>query len=218
MSAKILVSIRALMCLAVAVVLAGCDTGKPYDYTNFRAHQPHSIVVLPPMNQSTDVKGTYSYLSTVTEPLAEMGYYVFPVEVVDQFLKENGMPGAGEMQQAPLSKFYEILGADSVLYVTLGQYGSKYKVITSSTTVEVSAKLLDTRTGTILWEGKCKAQENSSSNSILGALIAAAVTQALSSSMDRAHDVSREANYRLFTTKNHGLLYGPYNPKFGTVD
>ena len=198
--------------------MAGCDTGKPYDYTNFRQHPPRSIVVLPPLNESTDVKGAYSYLSTVTEPLAEMGYYVFPVEIVDQFLKENGMPGAGEMQQAPLGKFREILGADSVLYVTLGQYGSKYKVITSSTTVEVSAKLVDTKTGMLLWEGKCKAQENSSSNSLIGALVAAAVTQALSSSIDRAHDVSREANYKLFTTKDHGLLYGPYHPKYGTPD
>jgi hypothetical protein len=52
------------------LALTGCVTSKPYDYTNLRAHPPHSIVVLPPLNQSTDIKGTYGYLSTVTRPLA----------------------------------------------------------------------------------------------------------------------------------------------------
>lgn len=112
-----------------ALLLAGCATPTPYDYTNYRLHPPRSILVLPPLNESTDVRGTYSYLSTVTFPLAELGYYVFPVAIVDQFLKENGMPTAGEMHQVPLNKVVEILGADAVLYVTLQQYGSKYQVI-----------------------------------------------------------------------------------------
>jgi hypothetical protein len=88
--------------LASLLALAGCQTVKPYDYTNFRAHPPRSILVLPPLNESTAVEGTYGYLTTVTRPVAERGYYVFPVAVVDQFMKENGLPTANEMQQAPL--------------------------------------------------------------------------------------------------------------------
>jgi hypothetical protein len=38
------------------------------------------------------VEATYGALSTVTLPLAEMGYYVYPL---DRFLRENGMPTAG---------------------------------------------------------------------------------------------------------------------------
>src|ERR1035438_1909787 len=96
-----------LCALTLTVMLAGCAT-KPYDYTNFRAHPPRSILVLPPLNESTAVEGTYGYLSTVTLPLAEMGYYVYPVVVVDQFMKENGMPTSGEMHQAPLDKIRDI--------------------------------------------------------------------------------------------------------------
>jgi len=70
----------------------------------FRAHPPRSILILPPLNESTALEGTYGYLSTVTQPVAEHGYYVFPVEVVDRFLKENGMPTAGEMHQVPLNR------------------------------------------------------------------------------------------------------------------
>src|SRR5436853_4068282 len=99
---------RLAVLLASGLVLAGCQTVKPYDYTNFRAHPPRSILVLPPLNESTAVEGTYGYLSTVTQPIAERGYYVFPVEVVDQYLKQNGMPTAGEMHQVPLNKVVDI--------------------------------------------------------------------------------------------------------------
>jgi hypothetical protein len=198
--------------LALTVMLTGCVT--PYDYTNFRAHPPRSILVLPPLNESTAIEGTYGYLSTVTMPLAEMGYYVYPVVVVDQFMKENGLPTAGEMHQAPLDKIRDIFGADAVLYVTLKQYGTKYQVINSATIVTLYAKLVDTQTGLVLWEGTATAQQNSSgSGNIFADLVVAAVSQAVNSSTDQAHDVSRMANTMLLKTKDHGLLYGPYYPK-----
>jgi len=204
-----------IVMLAGMLALTGCVTNKPYDYTNLRAHPPRSILVLPPINQSTDVRGTYSYLSTVTRPLAEMGYYVFPVAEVDELMKENGLPTAGEMRTAPLDKIGEIIGADSVLYVTLTKYGSKYEVISSVTTVAVNAKLVDVKTGLTLWEGTTVAQQSSSDSSgnIFAALITAAVTQIVNSATDPAHDVSSMANYQLFTPKDHGLIYGPYFPE-----
>ena len=201
--------------LAGMLALTGCVTKKPYDYTNFRAHPPRSIVVLPPINQSTDVRGTYSYLSTVTRPLAEMGYYVFPVAEVDELMKENGLPSAGEMHQVPLDKIGQIIGADSVLYVTLKKYGSKYEIISSVTTVAADAKLVDVKTGLTLWEGTTVAQQSSSDSSgnIFAALITAALTQIINSATDPAHYVSSQANYQLFTPKDHGVIYGPYFPK-----
>jgi hypothetical protein len=197
-------------------MIGGCQTTKPYDYTNFRAHPPRSILVLPPLNESTAVEGTYSYLSTVTQPLAELGYYVFPVDVVDQFLKENGMPTAGEMHQVPLAKAAEIFGADSVLFVTLKQYGSKYRVLSSTTTVSAEAKLVDTRTGMLLWQGAGLAQQGSSgSGNVVADLVAAAVTQAISSTSDPGHQVCRLANQIMFNKKDAGLPVGPYSPKYG---
>jgi len=207
--------IRIAACLLALAVLAGCKTAEPYDYTNYRAHRPRSILVLPPLNESTALEGTYGYLSTVTFPLAELGYYVFPVAVVDQMMKENGLPTAGEMHQAPLSKIAEITGADAVMFVTLQQYGSKYQLINSKTVVQVKAKLMDTRTETVLWEGAALAQQDSGgSGNIIADMIAAAIIQAVSSSTDTAHGVSRLANANLFRTKNTGLLYGPYNPQY----
>jgi hypothetical protein len=200
--------------LFAALGLQGCKSITPYDYTNFRAHPPRSILVLPPINESLAIEGTYGYLSTVTFPIAERGYYVFPVAVVDQFMKENGLPSAHEMQEAPLAKMAEVTGADAVLFLDLKEYDSKYHILNSVTRVEVLAKLVDTRTGILLWQGHGIAEEASQgSSNIIASLVAAAVTQAINKNSDHAHVVSRQANANLFYPDETGLPYGPYNPK-----
>jgi hypothetical protein len=204
-----------LLALSLLLLLGGCQTTKPYDYTNFRAHPPRSILVLPPLNESTTLEGTYSYLSTVSRPLAEHGYYVFPVAVVDQFLKDNGLPTTGEMNQVLPGKVGEITGADAVMYLDLRQYGSKFVVINSVTTVEVFAKLIDTRTGILLWDGRGFAQQSGTgSGNLLADLLAAAISQAINRAADAAHSVSRMANNTLFLPQRTGLPYGPYSPKY----
>jgi len=202
--------------LLSVVLVAGCAS--PPDYTAFRNHRPRSVLVIPPLNESTDMKATYSVLSTVTRPLAEMGYYVFPVAVIDQFLKENGMPTPGEMNQIPLHKIDEIVGADAVLYLVVQQYGTKYSILDSSSIVRMHARLVDVQTGNLLWSGQIELRQSSSSgsNDLVGMLVSAAVNQVVSHSTDEAHKVAVGASARLFMTRNKGLLYGPYRPEFGT--
>ncbi|MFT6618580.1 MAG: hypothetical protein ACJASX_001474 [Limisphaerales bacterium] len=208
--------IKTIPLAIVAAVLVGCAAPK-YDYTTFLAHQPRSIAVLPPINESTAVEGTYGYLTTVTRPLAEKGYYVFPVAVVDNLMKENGLPGAPEMHQAPLHKLREILGTDAVLYIILKKYGTKYIVISSMTTVAVDAKLVDTKTGKTIWEGSATvAQNTAGTGNPIGDLIAAAVDQIIKTVVDHAHSVSAMTNDQLVNMQGRGLLYGPHHPKFGT--
>jgi hypothetical protein len=201
------------ICLLIAgATLAGCVT--PRDYTNFRAHQPRSILVLPPINESTDIRGTYSYLASITYPISEMGYYVYPVVLADQLLKENGLPTPGEMHQAPLDRLKSVFGADAVLYITLKEYGTKYYVINSVSIASADAKLVDTATGTVLWEGRLQVQQgtNNSGGGLVGAIVNSAINQAISSSTDRASQLARAANRQLMI-ENRGLLYGPYHTK-----
>ncbi len=198
--------------VVLLALFVGCAT--PYNYEKFREAKPRSILILPPMNQSTDVRGTYSYLSTVTMPVAERGFYVFPVAVVDQMMKENGLPSANEMHQASIKKIREIMSPDAILYLTLERYGTTYVVVDSQTTVTVSGKLISAITGEVIWEGKASATPGSSSGNsgIAGLLVAAIIKQAVSSSTDEAHKVSAQANQMLFNGKDTGLLNGPYAP------
>jgi hypothetical protein len=198
------------------LALVGCKTAPPYDYAAFRQHPPRSILVLPPLNESTAVEGTYGYLSTVSRPLAELGYYVFPVAVIDKLMRENGLPTAGEMHEVSLDRLREVTGADSVLYLVLHQYGSQYRLLSSDTTVRVSARLVDTATGTLLWNGTGLGRKGSSGGSgLLENILAAAIMQAVNSKADPAHQVSQIANQQLFHAKRRELPRGPLLPGNG---
>lgn len=197
---------------AVMMMLTGCANRQPYDYTALLESKPRSILVLPPVNNTVEVEAPYVYLSTVTQPLAERGYYVFPVSVIDNMMKQNGLPTPAEMHAVPLDRIDEIIGADSVLYVTLEEWGQKYKVTTSAAVVKVNMKLVDVKTGNLLWDGSGYAEQSSGDGGggLIGALIGAVVTQMLSEAIDHTPSLSRRVNISTIYNATDGLLPGPY--------
>lgn len=188
---------RAGLTALATCVLTACATAPREDiYVLYRQHMPRSILVFPPANESVDVNAPYSWVTTVSKPIAEQGYYVFPVAIVDQFMKENGLPEPEDMHTAPLDKIDEIFGADAVLYVTLEEFGQKFELLSSTTRVNARAELVDVKTGQLLWSGRHQFAQNSNGggNGLLGELIAAAVTQISNSVTDYAHDAAFLAN------------------------
>ena len=209
--------------LASLLLLTGCLAPQQnIDYTAFRESKPRSILVLPPLNNSPDVRATYSVLSTVTQPLAEDGYYVFPVALVDQTFKENGLANAGEIHQVSLDKLREIFGADATLYITVTQYGPVYQLLSSEIRVTANAKLVDIRTGQLLWSGAATASDseggNNSGGGLVGALVYALVKQVASSVGDQGHTVAHVTSQRLLQVRPNGLLYGPLSPFYETTE
>ena len=208
------------MLLAPAVLMVGCATKAPsYDYTAFKAAKPRSIVVLPPLNNSPEVNAGNSVYAQVSYPLAEAGYYVLQVAVVGETFKQNGLSNAADIHGVDVRKLNEIFGADAGLYITISKYGSTYTVIDSVAVVSVTAKLVDLKTGTLLWEGAASASNNEGGNNggggLIGALVAAAVKQILNSTTDAAHPVAGVANARLLSAgMTNGLLYGPRSVKY----
>lgn len=210
---------KSILLIACALLLSACAAPVKYDYTALRQAKPRSILVLPPLNESPDIRASYGFLSTVTYPLAESGYYVFPVALVDQTFKENGLENPGEMHQAPLPRLREIFGADAALYITVHKYGASYTVLDSQTVVAASAKLVDLRNGEVLWQGKASASDaesrNNSGGGLIGALVAAAVHQIISNTTDSGYQVSKMTSQRLLQAHPpNGLLYGPRSPMF----
>jgi hypothetical protein len=203
--------ISALAC--IVAMTSGCATVTPYDYTAFERSRPRSIVVIPPNNNSVEVNAPYIYLSTITRPLAEKGYYVFPVFMIDYFLKENGLPTPEEMNGIPLNKIGEHIGADAVLYITVEEWGQKYQVIQSVTKVRATLKLVDVKTGTLLWDSTAVAQQSSGDGGggLAGMLVSAIITQVLSSTVsDPTPGLARQANYSAIHSQLRGLPDGPY--------
>lgn len=211
--------INALTALCLAALLTGCATPTPYDYSALRESNPRSILVLPPVNQTLDTKASYSFLSQVTYPLAESGYYVLPVAVVDQTFRENGMVNPEDIHGLPLDKLQTVFGADAALYITISKYGTSYQLISSDTRVTAEATLIDMRSGQLLWKGAATAssteQNNNTSGGLVGLLVQALVDQIANSITDRSHEIAGITSARLLSSNApKGLLPGPRSPHY----
>lgn len=199
--------------------LVGCATQPAYDYAELRAASPASILVLPPANDSTEVNATYALLAQMTSPLAEAGYYVVPVALMDATFKENGVYEPEDAQKISLDRLRSIFGADAALYTEITEYGSSYKVLLSETAVSVTGRLIDLRTGKLLWEGKARAssaeQQGYNSGGITGLLVQALVEQVINDVADSSYRYAGIASLRLLSPASGGLLPGPRSPDYG---
>ncbi len=204
--------------LLSALALNGCAI-KSYDYAAYQAHPPTSILVLPPINHSVDVKARDVYLSTVTKPLAEEGYYVFPVWLVDHYLRANGETDGTQIQAIKLSKLNSVFHPDAVLYTTINHFGQKYQILQSVLVVNVTSRLVDAKTGALLWKGNIDYAydpNQGADSSLLAMLIGAALEQMLSKESVQGRIAATQANTFLFYNSATGLPFGPYNPKAKT--
>jgi hypothetical protein len=213
----------AALLVAAAAALAACKSNAaspppPYDYRPFLAHVPKSILVLPPIDDTHEVGASCSLLTTVTRPLAERGYYVFPVAVVDEFMRDNGCPEPSDMHAVPLAKLDEVFGADAVMYLAVKQWGTVYQILNSKTEVTVHARLVDVRSGQEIWAGDGTASRDTSSGGggggdPLGQLVvmavAAVANQIATSVTDPSHDLAPVACSSLVVHSRQPLPLGP---------
>ncbi|MBP5985603.1 MAG: DUF799 domain-containing protein [Azonexus sp.] len=210
--------LRRLALMTAVLLLGGCATRQAYDYSAFKEARPASILVLPPLNTSPDIKATYSMMSQTTAPLAESGYYVFPVTLVDETFKQNGMTVAEDIHSVASNKLRDIFGADAALYINVKQYGTSYIVISSETRVTAEAKLVDLRSGKTLWSGSAtasSAEGDSNNGGLLGMLVKAVIRQIIETVSSQGHLIAGRTSARLLSAgMPNGILYGPRSPMY----
>jgi hypothetical protein len=96
-------------------------------------------------------------------------------------------------------------------------YGASSTLLGGDVVVTVQAFLIDTRTGTQLWQGKASASDaegKQNQNGLAGLIIQGIINQVASSLGDPGFRVGRITNQRLINTNKGGLLPGPRSPKF----
>jgi hypothetical protein len=199
----------------LAVVACGCAAAKT-DYGPYLRHMPKSVVVLPPLNESTVVSAPDAFLSTITFSLAERGYYVFPVVLVDQYMKENGLPTPGEMHQIRPRKVGEVFGADAVLYITIKKWTTTYTFVDSSTIVSMDYRLVDAKTESELWRREQVVRYSSSSgqSNIIGMVAAAAAHAASNHDSEYERRLAVLANQQVVGDPRHGMIVAAHHPSF----
>ena len=209
---------RFLCAVVLVATLAACAT-QPYDYTAFKQNRPASMLVLPPLNETPDVLATSGVLAHVTLPLAEAGYYVTPVSLMDETFRQNGLHNPAEIHEVSPQKLRDIFGADAAVYIKVSQYGTSYAVVASETRVTVDGRVVDLRSGDLLWQGRATASSAESRNNqnqggLLGLLVIAIVNQIVETAADASVIYARTASHRLLSPRPNGVLYGPRSPNY----
>jgi hypothetical protein len=195
--------------------MSGCATQKQKknDYTALRTEAPRSILVVPVINRSVEVNAPDYFLSTIARPLAERGYYVFPVHLVKRMMEDDGLGDANMVHGAEPQQLGKMFGSDSVMYVTIERWDAQYIVFSTTVTVELKYVLKSTSSGQTLWQNSQKLvyqPQNNNSGGGLAGLIAQAVVAAIAKATPNYVPLAQQANMQAIHTKGSGLPAGPY--------
>lgn len=206
--------------VSAVILLSGCATKQPpprADYAAFHKANPRAILVVPVVSRSVDVDAPDYFLSTIALPIAERGYYVFPINMVKHVMEDDGLGDANLVHGSDTVKLAGLFGADAVLYVTIERWDSQYAVLSTVTTVELSYILKSGTTGEELWKRKERLAYDPSGQSSQGGLaglIAKAVIAAMEKAKPNYIPLARQVNSSAFYREGQGWPAGPYDEKF----
>lgn len=205
-----------LVTTIIVFIFTGCGATyvtKGTEFPKMYEQQPRSILILPPMNESTDAEAKDYYMTTTEMPFALMGYYTFPTEMVSEIMKQEGVYDTEILYNLPLDKFYEYFGADTVLFTRIKKWDLSYMVLASKLTIQIEAKIMSTKTSEQLWKyvGTVVVDlSGGDGGGGIAGLIASAIVTAVNSASADYVEYARQANGRIIYT----LPVGPYHEKY----
>ena len=205
-----------LAAVALTASLSACATAPtPKDYSSFRSENPKSILIVPALNNTVSVNAADYFLSTISRPFAERGYYTFPAYMVKRVLEQDGLSDAGLVHSADSSRLGGLFGCDTVLYVNIDRWDSQYIVFATTTTVKLAYTLKSCRTGASLWTDTQEIvyqPQRSSGGNPLADLVAMAIVAAIQKAAPNYIPLAQQANAQAAFMPGQGIPAGPYLP------
>jgi hypothetical protein len=205
--------VKKIVWIFCTLLFAGCVTPPArQDMSAFQAAAPRSILVVPIVNRSLDVDAPNYVLASLPVPLAEKGYYVFPVNTTKYVLEQEGFYEGDQIRQQPPQTLAKLFGADAVLYVTINRWDAQYAVFTTTVTVDFDYRMV-AKDGTEIWKESKKMQyqpQNNSSGSPLAVLIGAVVNAAIARAAPNYMPLTQQANQQVFVLGPNAIPDGPY--------
>ena len=204
----------ALMGLSL-LALTGCVT-QPVkkDMSAFTEAAPRSILVVPVVNKSLDVDAPNYVLTTLPVPIAEKGYYVFPVNTTKVVLEQEGFYEGERIHAQSASALTKLFGADAVLYVSINRWDAQFALITTTVTVDFTYRLVSKNDVEIWQERKQMTYQPNNNNNNAVSPMAAVLSAVISAAMTRAAPnympLTRQANQQVFILGTNPLPDGPY--------
>lgn len=198
--------------LLSCLLLAGCAVPVKKDMSAFTAAAPRSILVVPTVNKSLDVDAPNYVLAALPVPVAEKGFYVFPVNTTKFVLEQEGYYEGERIHQEPTPVLAKLFGADAVLYVTINRWDAQFALFTTVVTVDFDYRMV-ARDGTELWKENKKLQyqpQNNNAGSPMATLISAVINAALTRAAPNYMPLTKQANQEVFFLSPNAIPNGPY--------
>ncbi len=202
--------------LTIATVLTtSCSVNKvkkSQAYSGVYKEKPLVVLLMPPINRSTNVEAKELFLSTLNMPFAEQGYYVLPPFLTTEILKRESAYDSELFMDNELAKFGEVFGADVVLFTVIHRWDKSS--LASNVYVEVEYILKSTKTNQVIFKRKGDITYDASVNTGGGGLAGLAanlLVSAINTGLTKYTDVAKSCNY--YTIQD--LPKGKYHPECG---
>lgn len=176
-------------------------------YAKMYEEKPVTLLVMPPINNSTNVEAKDLLYTSISRPLAEAGYYVISPLLAMDILKAESAYDSENFFDAPLTTFNNYFGADAVVFSIIDSWAKKGLGIQT----KIRYVIKSAYTNEILFDRSCDLyldlSIDSGSGGALGALIDLAASAINTAATDHIK-AARKANYFIL----RDIPRGKYSP------
>jgi hypothetical protein len=187
-------------------------------FEHFYNERPTAILMLPPINQTTNVDAKEYFFTTIHRPLADAGYYVLPPLISMEVLQNEGAYDSELFLDQGLETFGNVFQADIVLFPIIHEW--KKVGVLGTINIDIEFIFKDVQTGEVIFSryGEFTYNANKGSqSSLLGAVAANVVSAKLTDYVP----VARKCVEMLITDMplgkyhNENITDGKYRVRYG---
>lgn len=178
-------------------------------YTQMYEEKPVTLLIMPPVNYSTNVDAKEFLYTSISRPLAEAGYYVISPLLAMEIFKAESAYDTELFIDGPYTKFQEFFGADALVFSEIKSWTKSGFGIQT----EIRYFIKSAYTGETLFDRSCNLYLDLSINSGGGSALSLLVDLAVSALNTAVTDhiiAARKANYYIFMD----IPKGKYSPEY----
>ena len=177
-------------------------------YAKMYEEKPITLLVMPPINNSTNVEAKDLLYTSISRPLVEAGYYVISPLLAMDVLKAESAYDSEMFFDAPLTTFQNYFGADAVVFSVIDTWAKKGMGIET----KIRYVIKSAYTNEILFDRSCDLyldlSIDSGAQGVLGALVDLAASAINTAATDHIK-AARKANYYIL----RDIPRGKYSPE-----
>lgn len=204
---------RLLYICLLAVIVSSCGLtsrlSRESQYASMYENMPTTVLVMPPINNTTHVEAKDLLYTSISRPLAEAGYYVISPLLAMDILKSESAYDSELFIDKPLTPFRDFFGADAVVFSQIDDWTKRGFGIDTKIRYIIKSAI----SNEVIFDRTCNLHLDLSVNSGNSGAIAALIELAASAIVTATTDhivAARKANYYIF----RDIPRGKYSPDY----